>query len=552
MSISCDLLLSKLEDDLHAQPNFLASKKREFSEASKQLIVSIFKKNADIVDCQADAKAIDKFVKINDDCLNFKIREERMLDSYLLGELKSTLYKFFEPAWGRQWFDLFDAFCIGDVGPGSSIMADGTSFFKKMFSSTLSMTDHSLYTNYVLAIKSNPIWHEAEIVRLAKFGNSIVQASKLVCVPKTNEISRVICVEPSLNMYVQKGVQSLLEARLRSFFKIDLSTQANNNRHLARLGSSDGRFSTIDLSSASDSISLVLAREILPSWIFKILLKIRCPNTILPDGSLVQLHMLSSMGNATTFPLQTIIFCAMVFAAYKLDEKHIVKPNGVLGNYAVFGDDIIVEASAYAKIIRCLELCGFTVNKDKTFSTGLFRESCGADYYNGSNVRGVYCKSLKTKHDRYVLLNKLNQWCCNQGAVLPRTIRYLARSVPRQYVPMHESDDAGIQVPLTMAANNPRMGMGSVKYWAYKPFPKKISVLQFSESSEINLSYGSEVAAVKGSLRDGYLIERQNVVKYRLISGTTPCWDSTGWIPGRFVQGGENNISVILRFNLNG
>jgi hypothetical protein len=62
----------------------------------------------------------------------------------------------------------------------------------------------------------------------------------------------------------------------------------------------------------------------------------------------------------------------------------------------VYGDDIIVPAASYELLTRVLKQLGFEVNLDKSFATGPFRESCGADYFLGSQVRPLFMKKTPT------------------------------------------------------------------------------------------------------------------------------------------------------------
>jgi len=55
----------------------------------------------------------------------------------------------------------------------------------------------------------------------------------------------------------------------------------------------------------------------------------------------------------------------------------------------VYGDDIIVPAQHAESVSETLEAFGFKVNSRKSFWTGLFRESCGKDYYKGIDVTPV-------------------------------------------------------------------------------------------------------------------------------------------------------------------
>jgi len=57
--------------------------------------------------------------------------------------------------------------------------------------------------------------------------------------------------------------------------------------------------------------------------------------------------------------------------------------------FKVYGDDIIVRNGVFTPLLSLLTVCGFRVNPRKTFSTGPFRESCGADWFFGEDVRPI-------------------------------------------------------------------------------------------------------------------------------------------------------------------
>jgi hypothetical protein len=139
-------------------------------------------------------------------------------------------------------------------------------------------------------------------------------------------------------------------------------------------------FCTIDLSSASDSIATEVVRNLLPPNWFYLLDRVRSKFFRYND-EVKPYHKFCSMGNGFCFPLQTIIFLAACHAS------GAGKP-GI--DYRVYGDDIIVRKSVFESVIALLAQLGFDVNKDKTFGSGPFRESCGADYFSGVDVRPVY------------------------------------------------------------------------------------------------------------------------------------------------------------------
>jgi len=326
-------------------------------------------------------------------------------------------------------------------------------FYTKVFNSPLSRTNDRLYSEYRSAVVNNPTWLAAELKRTATCGNSTVVGSRLSFVPKTREISRSICTEPTLNMLFQKGLGSFLESELRRKTRIDLSRQPVLNRKMAQMGSEFGIFGTIDLSSASDSISTGLVKFLLPAYAYRWFELARSPHTIFPDGSVVKLEMISSMGNGFTFPLQTMIFASLVMSCYRVLG---IKPG--LGrdgpqNFGVFGDDIIVRKEAYGFVVGCLEMCGFTVNDSKSFNTGHFRESCGGDYWKGHDVRGIYIKELTNVSHVYSAVNRIIRWSSRTGILLPKVVTQLYSSIPRNrrwFIPYSDGDAEGIKVPLEL------------------------------------------------------------------------------------------------------
>jgi hypothetical protein len=72
---------------------------------------------------------------------------------------------------------------------------------------------------------------------------------------------------------------------------------------------------------------------------------------------------------------------------------------------SVYGDDIIIPTYAYEHLIQLLTALGFVINRDKSFGTGAFRESCGADYYYGINVRPFFLKESISCPILFVMYN---------------------------------------------------------------------------------------------------------------------------------------------------
>lgn len=226
----------------------------------------------------------------------------------------------------------------------------------------------------------------------------IEKGNRLLFVPKDAKVDRPICVEPHLNSYLQLGYGRWIRDRMARH-GLDLDTMGTDvNPHLARLGSVDGSYATIDLASASDTISYMLVLELLPQEWFEALDVCRSHRTLLPNGACWTNQKFSSMGNGFTFELESLIFWAAAYAACQ-------EVGSELPCFS-FGDDITVPSEAASTLIDLLAVLGFEVNAAKSFTAGPFRESCGKDFFDGVPVRPLFIKEVpEYLHEVYSLLN---------------------------------------------------------------------------------------------------------------------------------------------------
>jgi hypothetical protein len=511
---------------------------QQFAELA--MAKSFTKKLVDDRNMDAGDVAVAKFLQCNSHCENFVLRPRDMFEEYVIGETRQLLYSWWHLSGSADHSTLVDCLTNGRTGPGAALLASGHDFYSKLFAGRISTTSEGLFDAYERAIRHYLPWHSADKLRQAKFGRcQVVEGSKLSLVPKQKDTDRVICIEPNLNMFYQLGIGRILEDLLVKVVGIDLSTQPDKNRALALIGSETGRFSTIDLQSASDTIAYSLVKEIMPKGLVTLISMTRSPVTKLPDGSSAKLHMVSSMGNGFTFPLQTMLFCAVVLSVYKLmehslfDKKIVLPARFRLGNFGVFGDDIIVEGNLYSRMVSTLELFGFKVNTQKSFNQGPFRESCGSDYFNGQNVRGVYLKTLKTEQALYSAINRVRRWSLTWNRC-ETTLRYLRKYVRTLEVPLWESDDAGLQVPFSSLQRRRKLDRNGTllyKRWVPRPVvlrvndedvvgPRKRGEVFFNEN-------GLYLTFLAGFLRRYQINIRHDVVRYSLKEGKAPAWDLT-------------------------
>lgn len=223
---------------------------------------------------------------------------------------------------------------------------------------------------------------------------------RVVTVPKTLKTPRIIAVEPSYAMLRQQSVwlklQQYLEGPKFPFNSIRFKDQSMN-RELACLGSVDGGLSTIDLSDASDRVSNRLVASTFKSApeFVRMIFAARTRQAKMPNGELVNLSKFASMGSALCFPIESMVFFTIVMTSL-LNQSGMRPSRSVLlrlaKDVAIYGDDIIVPTHTAAGVMRDLEAFGLLVNQNKSYSAGLFRESCGGDYYAGELNTPVYVR----------------------------------------------------------------------------------------------------------------------------------------------------------------
>lgn len=241
-----------------------------------------------------------------------------------------------------------------------------------------------------------------------------VEGSRATTVDKTDSARRFIAIEPTCNMFLQQGLMSLMYRRMAKV-GLDVTTLPGLHKWLAKVGSITGGFATIDWSSASDCVSPVLLKWLLPNdWMYAVM-AVQTPKTSIGGGEPEDLHMISTMGNATTFPLETLVFwtyATAVWLTLETDSNSLFPEWEDLKRCSVFGDDCILPTSIASAYIDVMESVGFIVNKEKSYyGTERFRESCGGDYLCGYDVRPY---NIKAPHsDR---LSSLEPWlyiACN-------------------------------------------------------------------------------------------------------------------------------------------
>jgi hypothetical protein len=221
--------------------------------------------------------------------------------------------------------------------------------------------------------------------------------AKAVLVPKDSRGPRLISMEPLELQWIQQGVARLIRERIesspltRGF--VNFRSQ-EINRRLAQWASLGWELSnincliTLDLSEASDRVSVWLVKRLFNHWVDN-LMACRSDETELPDGRVVKLKKFAPMGSACCFPVEALSFWAICKAALIRSIRNGVSFSDLPATVWVYGDDIIIHKSGYDAVKEALESCHLKLSEGKCCTGRFFRESCGFDAFKGECVTPI-------------------------------------------------------------------------------------------------------------------------------------------------------------------
>jgi len=221
--------------------------------------------------------------------------------------------------------------------------------------------------------------------------------ARMICVPKTAKGPRIIAAEPSEHMYVQKLMANWLEEKIETSIMgafINFRDQSASGKLVIK-ASLDRELATIDLSSASDRLSLYVVERMFrsnPSFL-KALHASRTRWLRLPTGECIELKKFASQGTALTFPVQTLVFFIIAMAVATNGDVSYEGFRKQVNKVRIFGDDIIIPNTGFAEVVDLLHMLNLKVNVEKSFSCGYFRESCGVDAFKGYDITPVKPKT---------------------------------------------------------------------------------------------------------------------------------------------------------------
>lgn len=317
-------------------------------------------------------ESTDTFLNLNS---SLKQAQHRELPHWLVKRIRSRIHHMLE----AYSFDMRDErFSSGTYAGGKRSLADKVS--------SLGDWCPCLYDCWQYPIgysQDQSFWYGTPISR---------DEVRVVAVNKSYKASRLIGMEHAHNQFrafaVSEGIRR--SKSVTGYVSYCDCTNQSHSRFLCRLGSIDGSYATIDLSSASDSIREDLFRSVFPQEFIHDCDSSRSAYLRVGNSRRTR-QMFATSGSGLTYEVESLLFCAICLEACSfcssMGIQNILPPFNV-------GDDIIVDDRIAETTMDLLSLCGFSVNKGKSFwgkqALGYYRESCGAEYLNGLDLSTKY------------------------------------------------------------------------------------------------------------------------------------------------------------------
>ncbi len=249
------------------------------------------------------------------------------------------------------------------------------------------------FEDYALPSHSAESWRRLQRVHFLDPGAE--RPVRLTSVPKTYKAPRTIGLEPTCMQFMQQGIlHHVVPVMERDSFLspfVGFSRQ-EPNQLMAKEGSLHGGLATLDLSEASDRVSYQHVLQLIGNrfpLVREAVDACRSRKADVPGHGVIRLAKFASMGSALTFPIEEMVFLAIIFSSIESSLSTSFSRRDIskfVGQVRVYGDDIIVPVEHVECVIDGLEAFGLKVNVDKSFWTGKFRESCGKEYYDGTDV----------------------------------------------------------------------------------------------------------------------------------------------------------------------
>lgn len=341
------------------------------------------------IDCEQDVRRLDSFREPSD--LEDFRRVGRVLFADLFSKADSDVY------YGQ---------IIPKHGPGAT--ADKLRGNSKYRQTTWTARLEKYFPFSEFIFPSWSYYDQFEHINILEPGEEL--PVKVTPVPKTQKTPRIIAIEPTATQYVQQGLLRCILGHLKEIDSLNRVLGFDDqlpNQQMALNGSLTGKLATLDLSDASDRVSNQLVRLLLQDTphLHQGVFSCRSQKADVPGHGIVSLAKFASMGSALCFPFEAFVFLTCVFIGIERELSTPVSKQLVFelsSEVRIFGDDIIIPKDFVHSVVDTLESFGASVNIDKSFWIGRFRESCGKEYYDGHDVSIVKVRRMLPTHRKDV------------------------------------------------------------------------------------------------------------------------------------------------------
>jgi hypothetical protein len=234
--------------------------------------------------------------------------------------------------------------------------------------------------------------------------------TRICLVPKDFKGPRLISVEMSGNQYLQQGQMRSMMAYFEKSRLLSRSIRLRDQtfNQLMSRRACDGTMGTLDLSNASDTVTAPLVWFLL-SKLPRLRRQLFSTRSYAATwkGESIRLAAFAPMGSATCFPVETLVFWSLAIGTKALHRYGSRGANlsyrellNLSDDMAVFGDDIIIGSDYIPTLISTLQAVGCEPNRSKTCYVTPFRESCGAEWFDGIDVTIIRNKEYTFDQDR--------------------------------------------------------------------------------------------------------------------------------------------------------
>lgn len=317
--------------------------------------------------------------------------EDAMAEEYLLDERLLASFSYAaddESAVIRDWFDGYAPALL----PFRPRHGPGATHETKRGSSAIAKLKEFRVDDELTQFITDCLWEDTTefLLNPAFQDTDTWRTCDLVCVPKSPLTNRTISKEPATLQWFQQGVRDQIDSWLSSHSHIPIHLHdQDESRALCLEGSRRGGFDTIDLSKASDYVTLALVEQLFSGTdlLFPLLAtRSHYVNVSTSQGKeSVRMAKFAPMGSACCFPVECLVFASVCEAVV----RQISGRRSRKYDYVVYGDDIVIRHEFFQPVVEELTRLNFLVNESKSFSGQgpfVFREACGIECLNGIDI----------------------------------------------------------------------------------------------------------------------------------------------------------------------